>query len=335
MPAKDFRGGLKNLRGSLTENERKPMTVFGDSQLGNPFREELERQVEDLPITEISLGQLKDNPYQQLARPTIDPAAIEELASSIRQNGFYGALLARPKYDKPGFYELAYGHRRRDAAVQAGLTRLPVKVLDLSDIQMARVMASENFSREDLTPLGEAGVIGHLYNNQNMTLGDIAEVIGKKKGWVQLRLALSEAPADLKALVEQKPDTLSLIPLLVQLKESGERSGFIQKILAGKLNRAGLQRQVERSKRQITGDNVTDFTINQPLIDSDKSNNNILINGQSLVRDGEITETQTALKHLTMEVDYLEQLAGEAGKNLTPAEKERVIEIIERLHRLL
>jgi len=335
MATKDFRSNLKSLRGSTAENERKPLGVFGESQPNNPFREELERQVEELPISEISLNQLKDNPYQQLARPVVDQPALEELANSIRLNGFYGALLARPKYDTPGLYELAYGHRRRDAAIQAGLTRLPVKVLDLSDVQMARVMASENFSREDLTPLGEAGVIGHLYNSQNMTLEDIAEVIGKKRGWVQLRLALYEAPADIKTLVEQKPDTLSLIPLLTQFKKPEERIGFIQKILAGKLNRVGLQRQLEHTKRNESLDNVTDFTSRQPLTASDENHKDILINGQLVEKDNAPTETLTALKHLSMEIEYLEKVAGKSGKNLSEGEKERLVGLIERLQRLI
>jgi ParB/RepB/Spo0J family partition protein len=267
MPSKpkDFLGALNKTRGVLTQ----PTSETGRSQpesegailrkrgiLGggkNPFQAELEQQADQLPIIEIEIDQLLDNPYQYLARSELNQEALEELAASIQQNGFYGALLARRKQKslQVGLnqqYELAYGHRRRGAARLAGLTTLPVKIVELSDQQMTRIMASENFSREDLTPLGEANVVGYLSTTQNLSIEEIAEIIGKKRGWIAPRLALYQAPTDIKNMVEQRPDTLSYVSRLSQFSPT-QREELIQKILEGKLTRDQLQNLINSRKQ--------------------------------------------------------------------------------------
>jgi ParB family chromosome partitioning protein len=279
MPPKDF----KNAMNKLTSRE---VVLRGDKGAERPFgeglREELERVAQNTPVGEIPLERLSDNPFQHLARPSLDEEALEELADSIRQNGFYGALLARRKRGLLEEYELAYGHRRKEAARRAGLATLPVKVLDLSDSQMARIMASENFSREDLTPIGEANIIGHLYNRQNLPVTDISRTVGKGAGWVNLRLGLYTAPEEIKRMVEQKPETLGHIRLLLQVKDPEERKGYIAEILAGRLTRDKLDKQLKageksgkpgRARSGKAQKIVKEDTIFIPYKNSEKSNN--------------------------------------------------------------
>ena len=50
-------------------------------------------------------------------------ASVAELAAVIKTQGFQGTLVARPHPKQPGMYELAFGHRRREAARAAGAAR--------------------------------------------------------------------------------------------------------------------------------------------------------------------------------------------------------------------
>jgi ParB/RepB/Spo0J family partition protein len=246
MPAKDFKAGFK----ANSLNGRKVMPEGATVPFGySPLREELERQAEDLAVIEIPIVQLHDNPYQELARPQLNEEALQELATSIRENGFYGALLARRKSNTSDQYELAYGHRRKEAARRAGLVTLPVKVLDLSNEKMARIMASENFSRQDLTPIGEANVIGLLESTQNLSSRQIAEIIGQGRSWVERRLALYHSSQDLKEMVSQKPDTLSHLDLLIPVKDTYQRQNLIDEILAGDLTRKQVQEKLKIAPR--------------------------------------------------------------------------------------
>ena len=247
---KDFLGAMNKMTGrdfvlSGDKNNEGVERPFGEG-----LREELERETDKTPIREIAINQLQDNPFQYLARPEMDEQAMEELVNSIKQNGFYGALLARRKRGILEQYELAFGHRRKEAAHRAGLTTLPVKIIDLTEAQMARIMASENFAREDLTPLGEANVVGHLNINQNLSVCEIARIVGKGEGWVNLRLSLYKAPQDIKEMAAQKAEMLGHIRLLLQVKDVEYRAELIRDILDGKLTRTQLEAQVKLSKQK-------------------------------------------------------------------------------------
>lgn len=222
MPSKDFKNAMNKLTNREVVLRGEKIREGQERPFGEDLREELERETQNMPIGEVAVNHLSDNPFQHLARPSVNEAAMEELVNSIQQNGFYGALLARRKRGLLEEYELAFGHRRKEAAKRAGLTTLPVRIVDLSDAQMARIMASENFSREDLTPTGEASIIGHLYDQQNLSIPEIARTVGKGEGWVKLRLGLYQAPPDIRGLVEKKPETLGHVRLLLQVDDPAE-----------------------------------------------------------------------------------------------------------------
>src|SRR4051794_9623986 len=106
---------------------------------------------EDVEPVLLAIDLLEDNPYQP--RKAIDPGELYALASVIREQGFQGVLVARPHPQKPARYQLAFGHRRRDASRLAGLTSLPVIVREFSDTQMIVLAVTENVQRADLSPL--------------------------------------------------------------------------------------------------------------------------------------------------------------------------------------
>lgn len=255
MPKKDFRNSLRDLRGGIQDNY-----VVGEGEdarqanLTSLFVQQLEEEAKDLPITEIEIEKLHDNPYQHLARiGKLDPDSLQELADSIKQSGFYSTLLARPKPGSNGrSYELAFGHRRREAAKLAGLTTLPVKIKTLSDDEMFNAMASENIVREDLTVLGEANLVGTLATERNMSMDRIASTLNKKRGWVEPRLRLFEASDDIKNMVAEKPNTLTLIQYLQRVTDNGERAKLINLVLEDKLTRTELEKRVARGRSDFS-----------------------------------------------------------------------------------
>lgn len=280
MPSKfsrNIKGGISsiaNWSGGKPDDENEEPQAFGGK-----LRQDMEVAAARLPIQELDLDNLVDNPYQYLAQRTYDDDSMQELVDSIKNNGFYGALLARRKSGAITKYEVAYGHRRKEAASRAGLKTIPVKVIDLSDIEMARIMASENFSRLDLSPLGEAEVLGFLADRQNLSAKEISEFVGKKRGWVEKRLALYHAPPPLKKMVEQKPETFSHVPLLMRLKGMPEAlESLITRTISQELTYQQLKETIDELtspiKIEIRGKIVTDFTTSTLSGDSDRFHDN-------------------------------------------------------------
>jgi len=327
MPSKDFKSAMNKQRTNPVGTGQGRLGVVGD--VPNPVREELERNAQDLPEQQIEIDLLHDNPFQELARPIMDEGALEELTSYIKANGFYGALLARRRRGAPGYYELAYGHRRREAAHRAGLTYLPVKVLDLNDTQMAQIMASENFSREDLTPLGEANIIGYLYTSQNMSQDEVAGVVGKTRGWVQNRIQLYEAPQDVKDFVEQHPESFSFVRVLVKVSEEAQRKALIKEALE---KRYTFEQLKERVAQQKPGKIDTKITNRNTATDGEINNN---VSREISWETEPGLERDPTLRRLDRLVAKVELFVENRNFQLAQDEISYLSEIVDRLNNLL
>ncbi|MFF4417513.1 ParB/RepB/Spo0J family partition protein [Streptosporangium sp. NPDC001559] len=117
---------------------------------------------------------------------------LDELAASIAAQGLLQPLTVRPHPAKPGHYELLAGHRRRAAALQAGLTTVPAVIRhDVTDTQAIEVMLVENVQRRDLNPIEKAEALGAL-RDQGYSGALITARTGIASGTVSYLLALLE-----------------------------------------------------------------------------------------------------------------------------------------------
>lgn len=98
-------------------------------------------------ITMVPLRDIVSNRYRSSERYSyaLQPEKIAALVQSYEQSGFWdGSIQARPHPEKPGKYEIAFGHHRVEAAKQAGIKELGLVVAKRSDADMLRMMADEN-----------------------------------------------------------------------------------------------------------------------------------------------------------------------------------------------
>lgn len=139
----------------------------------------------------VAVSQLFANPAQP--RQRFSREALEELASSIRQQGIIQPLLVRPR--QGGGYEIVAGERRWRAARLAGLTQVPVLVRELGDDEVMVVALVENLQREDLSPVEEARAMQALRERCQMTQEELARRLGKSRSAVTNTLRLLQLPA--------------------------------------------------------------------------------------------------------------------------------------------
>ena len=129
-------------------------------------------------IQEIPIGQLRDfvnHPFH-----VNDDDEMNELVESIKTQGVLTALLVRPS--KKGGYEIVSGHRRKHAAVLAGLTQVLVIIREMSDDDAVRAMVDSNLQREHILPSEKAFAYKmkmQAMNHQGVSGGISAETIGK------------------------------------------------------------------------------------------------------------------------------------------------------------
>jgi ParB family chromosome partitioning protein len=81
--------------------------------------------------------------------PTED-AEYRRLVDSLREAGQQAPILVRPHPERPGRYQIAYGHRRRHAAAELGrMVRAIVR--PLSDAELVVAQGKENAERRNLS----------------------------------------------------------------------------------------------------------------------------------------------------------------------------------------
>lgn len=112
-----------------------------------------------------------------------------ELVASVRVHGILQPLIARPHPTAPGVLDLRAGNRRLMAALEAGLRMVPVMVREMDDRTAMEITVLENMNREDLTPMEEARGVDALIRTGH-DLDEIAERLGKTRGWVVKRAGL-------------------------------------------------------------------------------------------------------------------------------------------------
>jgi ParB family transcriptional regulator, chromosome partitioning protein len=150
-------------------------------------------------LLEIPVDAIHPNPRQPRRR--FEPEAASGLAESVRRQGVIQPLLVRPR--GVGGYEIVAGERRWRAAREAGRETVPAVVRTADDRETLLLGLVENVAREQLTPIEEARAYAVLVDEFSLSLGEVAERVGRSKPSVSNRIRLLELPDDVLGMVER------------------------------------------------------------------------------------------------------------------------------------
>jgi ParB family chromosome partitioning protein len=190
---------------------------------------------------------------------------LEALAESIREKGVLQPLLVRPLGD--GRYAIVAGERRYRAAKMAGLTQVPVRVLDLSEKEARLLALVENLQREDLNPYEETlGVLELLSEELGKTREEVVALLHRMRdeargrvpqnvlgspeakrveevfqalgrmtweSFVQARLPLLGLPEDLRAALEEGALPYTAALELKKVKDPEARAQLLEEAKGG------------------------------------------------------------------------------------------------------
>ena len=140
-----------------------------------------------------------------------------------------------------GYYQIIAGERRWRAARIAGLSEVPVVVIEADDKTVMELALVENLQRQDLNPMEEAEGYRSLMEEFGMTQEQAAQRVGKSRPAVANALRLLALPEEIRQLVID--GSLSAGHARAVLSLPSEK---LQKIAAQKIVALGLSvRQAE------------------------------------------------------------------------------------------
>lgn len=217
-----------------------------------------EEQITTLPLQKVE-------PNKNQPRRSFDEVELEALAASIREHGILQPLAVRPMED--GFYQIIAGERRWRAARLAGLSQVPVVVVEADDKTVMELALVENLQRMDLNPMEEAEGYRVLMEEYAMTQEQAAQRVGKSRSAVANALRLLSLPEDVRQMVIDGSLSAGHARAVLSLPEEKLQKAAAQKILALRLSvrqaeamckAMGAKEEKEKSKKPFTVDYVAE-----------------------------------------------------------------------------
>ena len=142
------------------------------------------------PVTMLNIDALEPNRDQP--RRYFDEDRLSSLAESIARHGVITPLTVRKIAD--GRYKIIAGERRYRASRRAGLTEVPVIILDADELHATELALVENLQRADLNPMEEAEGYRSLIDRFDLRQEDVAERVGRSRSAVANALRLLDLP---------------------------------------------------------------------------------------------------------------------------------------------
>lgn len=210
------------------------------SILDDNMLEEKKDSVTTLKISDIE-------PRADQPRKTFDSENLQLLADSIAIHGVLQPIIVRENPNFAGSYEIIAGERRWRASKMAGLSDIPVVIVDGDDLKVAQIALVENVQRENLNPVEEALAYSALMDRHNLTQEQIAKEVGKSRPAVANMLRLLDLPDEVLEMLKTEKITNGHARALLGLEKDEDMIA-----LAQKTEEKGLSvREVERLVKNI------------------------------------------------------------------------------------
>jgi len=203
-------------------------------------------------VRNIGVDKVTPNPNQP--RLAMDKAGLEDLTNSVREHGVLQPILVRPQPN--GHYQLIAGERRWRAAQGAGLAAIPALIEEIDDETALEIAVIENLQREDLSPIDEAMIYDKMIREHGYSIRKLAQKLGKDKGYLENRLRLADAPAEIRELVSVRKDTLSHAYELLKVSDPKKRKHLADMVARGELSLIKLREKIDgtpRTRRTSSG----------------------------------------------------------------------------------
>lgn len=236
----------------MATKNNKGLGIGLDALFGGNDFDEAESELLHLPISKVE-------PRLEQPREYFDEDALQELADSIAQYGLIQPITVRKL--NTGYYQIIAGERRWRASRLAGLTEVPVRVIEADDRRTAELALVENLQREDLNPIEEAKGYRTLIEEYGLTQEEAAKSVGRSRPAITNAMRLLSLSAPVLEMVEKGELSAGHARALVPISDEK-----MQLDAANEVKNKNLSvRKTEQLATRLTKEPKTEKPANDPL----------------------------------------------------------------------
>ena len=200
--------------------------------LGRNFYEILDDNMLESKKDSITKLRVSDiEPRRDQPRKDFDMEPLQALADSVAEYGVLVPLIVRENAVAKDTYEIIAGERRWRAAKMAGITEVPVVIMDSDDMKTSEIALIENVQRQDLNPVEEAFAYQALIDRYGCTQEEVARKVGKNRSTITNMLRLIELPDPVLELLKKGDISGGHARALLGLDDEAQMIDLAQKIV--------------------------------------------------------------------------------------------------------
>ena len=207
-------------------------------------------------ITTLRLSEIEPEATQP--RSIFDHEPLEELASSIATHGLLQPIVVREGIN--GYYKIIAGERRWRASKMAGLTEVPVIIIEADDRKAAELSLIENLQRENLNAIEEATAYRALIDEYSLTQEEVSSRIGKSRSAIANSMRLLDLPKEVVELVKSNDLSAGHARALLGLTNKALMPDVAKKIVSKGLSvrlTEDLVRSINKKEANVKEDEPT------------------------------------------------------------------------------
>jgi ParB family chromosome partitioning protein len=184
--------------------------------------------VAEMPAdAQVAVERIEHNPYQP--RKSFDRDELASLSASIRTHGILQPIVVRAKGDH---FQLIAGERRLRAAQEAGLTQVPVHLVDFNDQEVLEAALAENIHRSDLNAIEKAQGFKDYLDRFGMNHEQLAQRLGLARPTITNLVNLLELSPEVQEGVRLNQISEAHAKLLKGIKNKDRQVAIFKQIVA-------------------------------------------------------------------------------------------------------
>lgn len=217
--------------------------------LGALLGEYLEPEADETGIRRVPVSSIVPNPYQP--RREFAEDELEDLCSSIRENGLLQPIVVRPGgKGQSSSWELVAGERRWRAVTRLGWPDVPAIVREVDDRTLLILALVENLQRAELSALEEAEAFRQLGDQFSLSQQQIADAVGRDRSTVANTLRLLQLPASVRRLLQEGALSAGHARALLALTDERRMTELARRVAEDGWSVRQVEAEVQRAREK-------------------------------------------------------------------------------------